>query len=96
MNRQSGNGLRGIDANSTLDGDQRFTFVDGDPRIVDDFSGQAGELVVELFSGRSTANGSISFWSVRGDIDGDRAYDFNLRVMTPTTLDPVTVADFIL
>jgi Ca2+-binding RTX toxin-like protein len=88
--------LRGIDANSTLDGDQRFTFVDGDPRIVDDFSGQAGELVVELFSGRSTANGSISFWSVRGDIDGDRAFDFDLRVMTPTTLDPVTVADFIL
>jgi serralysin len=63
-----------IDANSTIAGDQAFTFkADGL------FTG-AGQLRV-----LSSGNGS---WFVEGDINGDGAADFQIEVFSPVVLTP--------
>ena len=60
--------LSAIDANSTLSGDQAFSFI-GEQ----DFSGQAGEL-------RTEVNGKIQ--TILGDIDGDGDADFAVDIRT--------------
>ena len=73
--------LSGIDADTTLAGDQAFWFIDDDP-----FSGSAGELRHFTFSG---GNYNI----VEGDVNGDGLADFQIFV----NLTPWMVAgDFIL
>jgi Ca2+-binding RTX toxin-like protein len=58
--------LGGVDANSTLDGDQAFAFVGTDA-----FHGVAGELRYEQISGNTY---------VQGDTDGDGVADFWIRL----------------
>jgi len=82
--------LSGIDANSTISGNQEFKFVE-------EFTGHAGEVILKEFNLQPTANTpGFSYTSVMADIDGDSAADFNLDVMTPFSLDPMTVNDLIL
>lgn len=57
--------LRGIDANSTLDGIQGFTFIGSAG-----FSGAAGELRFQF---------ALNTREVWADTDGDRLADFVLR-----------------
>jgi serralysin len=82
--------LSGIDANSTISGNQEFEFVE-------EFTGHAGEVRLVEFSLLPTANTpGLFFTEVQADIDGDSFQDFNLTVVTPFSLDPMTVNDLIL
>jgi serralysin len=82
--------LSGIDANSTISGNQAFTFVE-------EFTGHAGEVkLVEISQGPSPDSSGLFYTSVQADIDGDGYQDFTLQVLTPFSLDPMTVADLIL
>jgi Ca2+-binding RTX toxin-like protein len=74
--------LRAIDANSTLDGDQPFTFGA-------DFTGRAGELQWDRGEGRALL--------VSGDINGDRLADFAIQVNIAGFAAPMMHAgDFLL
>lgn len=61
-----------IDANSSLTGNQAFTFIGNAA-----FSGHAGELAYSTIGGRLI---------VVGDINGDRAADFGLNVLGVSSL----------
>jgi Ca2+-binding RTX toxin-like protein len=60
--------LQAVDANTSLGGDQAFTFIGTDA-----FSHTAGELRIE---------GSGSNWFVQGDVDGDGTADLVIQVDT--------------
>ncbi|WP_321446535.1 polysaccharide lyase family 7 protein [uncultured Cohaesibacter sp.] len=60
--------LSAIDANSTISGDQAFSFIGENA-----FSGEAGEL-------RTEVNGSIQ--TILGDVDGDGDADFAVDIRT--------------
>jgi hypothetical protein len=64
--------LGAIDANTTVGGDQAFTFI-GDAA----FSGVAGQLRTQT---------GLSFSVVSGDVNGDGTADFSIRVITPVGL----------
>ena len=82
--------LSGIDANSTISGNQAFEFVE-------EFTGQAGEVrLVEISEGPTQGTPGSFTTSVLADIDGDGLRDFTLQVLTPFSLDPMTVNDLIL
>lgn len=82
--------LSAIDANSAVDGNQAF-------RYVEDFTGQAGELRMTEFSrGPTIDTPGMFFTSVQGDIDGDGTGDFAIVVLTPFSLDSMTAGDLIL
>jgi Ca2+-binding RTX toxin-like protein len=88
--------LSGIDANSTISGNQAFEFVDGDEfdRPSSEFTGQAGEVrLVEFFRPPSPDTQGFFYTSVVADIDGDGQRDFTLQVISAV---PMTVNDFIL
>jgi serralysin len=72
--------LHFMDANSGVAGDQDFAFIGSSA-----FSGSAGQLRATLDSGH---------WTIEGDTNGDGAADFRI-VLTTTTADPITSADFI-
>jgi Ca2+-binding RTX toxin-like protein len=73
--------LAQIDANTTLAGDQAFTFIGAGA-----FDGtQAGELRM--------VNTAGSTWLVQGDINGDTVVDFELIVVT-NDAHPLTQIDF--
>jgi hypothetical protein len=71
--------LGGIDANRTQNGDQDFRFIGEAP-----FHGMAGELRY-----KTVAGGVI----VKGDVNGDGAADFSIKVEGPGTLG---ASDFLL
>lgn len=74
--------LRGIDANSRLDGNQAFTFVD-------EFTGVAGQLQWDRGEGRTLL--------VSGDVNGDRIADFAIQVNAAGFVPPTLHAsDFLL
>ena len=73
--------LSGVDANSTLSGNQAFTFVGGDA-----FSGTAGELRYRSWSDDAKRE-------IQGDIDGDGSADFFVLVDGSFAL---SAGDFIL
>jgi len=82
--------LSGIDANSTISGNQAFEFVE-------EFTGQAGEVkLVEISQPPSPDTSGLFYTSVLADIDGDGYQDFTLQVLTPFSLDQMTVNDLIL
>lgn len=82
--------LSGMDANSTVAGDQAFKVVEG-------FTGHAGELVLmDIYQGPTIDTPGMWFTAALGDLDGDAAWDFQLRVTNPFTIDTITSADFIL
>jgi len=74
--------LSRIDANSTLAGDQAFSFIGNAA-----FGNQAGQLRFENQSGNT--------WLVQGDTDGNGVADFELIVVV-TDSDPITAPDFLL
>ena len=76
--------LSRIDANTTQDGDQAFTFIGNA-----NFNHVAGELRFENVS----LGGTV--WQVSGDTDGDGFSDFEVILMINTP-DPITASDFIL
>ena len=81
--------LSGIDANSTISGNQAFEFVE--------FTGHGGEVrLVEISEGPTQGTPGSFTTSVLADIDGDGLRDFTLQVLTPFSLDPMTVNDLIL
>ena len=87
--------LSGIDANSTISGNQAFEFVDDDQfgRPSSEFTGQAGEVrLVEFSRPPSPDTPGLFYTEVQADIDGDGYQDFTLRVLT----DQMTANDFIL
>ncbi|HEY0324658.1 MAG TPA: hypothetical protein VGC46_01605, partial [Allosphingosinicella sp.] len=71
-----------VDADSTTDGNQAFTFIDDNA-----FTGQAGQLRSEDLGGGN--------WVVQADIDGDGFSDFDLLVFS-SDADPIASNDFIL
>jgi hypothetical protein len=76
--------LAGVDADSTLDGNQAFAFIGSGM-----FSGHAGEL-------RATDGGG-GVWTVSGDVDGNGAADFEFTVtVTDFAVHPLTASDFLL
>ena len=82
--------LSGIDANSTISGNQAFEFVE-------EFTGHGGEVrLVEISEGPTKGTPGSFTTSVLADIDGDGLRDFTLQVLTPFSLDPMTVNDLIL
>jgi len=82
--------LSGIDANSTISGNQDFEFVE-------EFTGHAGEVMLKEFFLQPTANTpGLSWTAVLADIDGDSEADFHVNVITPFSLDPMTVNDLFL
>jgi serralysin len=82
--------LSGIDANSTVAGNQAFTFVE-------EFTGHAGELRLQEISVPPTVDTTGQFYtSVLADIDGDGYQDLTIQVLTPFSLDSLTVADLLL
>lgn len=64
--------LSGIDANTTISGNQAFTFIGASA-----FSKKAGEL-------RAIAKDSDSY--IHGDLDGDGTIDFSVRLYTAIDL----------
>jgi hypothetical protein len=76
--------LSRIDADTTQDGDQAFTFIGNAA-----FSKKAGELRFENIS----VGGTV--WEVEGDIDGDGFSDFEVVVVINPP-DPITAGDFVL
>jgi predicted extracellular nuclease len=74
--------LSRIDADTTVAGDQAFSFIGTDA-----FNNVAGEL-------RYQSNGGTE-WLVQGDTDGDGSADFELILNIPVP-DPITSGDFIL
>lgn len=76
--------LSRIDANTTIEGDQAFSFVGSAA-----FSNTAGELRFENIS----MGGPI--WLVQGDIDGNGVSDFEV-VLVINPADPITAGDFLL
>lgn len=73
--------LSGVDANSTLNGNQAFTFIGGDA-----FSGVAGELRVL----RAKVSGNTV---LQGDTNGDGVFDFFVQL---TGLYTLTTGDLVL
>ncbi len=71
-----------IDANSTVAGDQAFSFIGPNA-----FGGVAGQLRVQLQSGNQ--------WLVQGDVDGNGSADFSLTLTSADAHSP-TAADFVL
>jgi hypothetical protein len=74
--------VSGIDANTTVAGDQAFIFISSA-----NFSGHAGEL-------RSTFDTAANAFRVEGDIDGDGNADFAILVNSFNT--PLVSTDFML
>src|SRR5690606_32781002 len=71
--------LSGIDANTTLEGDQPFQLLlEGDV-----FSGLAGDLVVRWETDGSGGN----FTVIEGDVDGDGAADLRIDIVGNHQLD---------
>jgi Ca2+-binding RTX toxin-like protein len=71
-----------IDADTTVEGNQAFTFIGGD-----DFGNKAGELRFEHVTG--------STWLIQGDRDGNGESDFEVTLVIPDS-DPITSSDFFL
>jgi Ca2+-binding RTX toxin-like protein len=74
--------LSQIDADTTHDGDQAFSFIGANA-----FGGHAGEL-------RATFDQANNVWNVEGDVDGDGQADFTLHLATLNN-HQVVAADFI-
>ena len=67
--------LRGVDAHAGRGGDQVF-------RLVDEFSGRAGQLTVEDLPAGPGGDGVL----LCGDVDGDGIADFRIEVIGATDL----------
>lgn len=72
--------LTKIDADSATEGNQAFTFIDGNA-----FTGVAGQLRAENAGGA---------WIVQGDVDGNGVADFEITVIASDG-DPITATDFL-
>lgn len=63
--------LKKIDANRNTEEDDKFV-------IVDEFTGTAGQLVIQLFSG--SEYNSRPAMNIKGDVDGDGVADLEIQV----------------
>jgi serralysin len=89
--------LSGIDANSTISGNQAFQLIPQSIELVEEFTGQAGQLrLTETSVSPGPDRPGLFFTSVQGDIDGDGFADFTLQVVNPFSMDALSAADFIL
>jgi Ca2+-binding RTX toxin-like protein len=69
--------MTGLDADTTLSGHQRFSFVGSQ-----DFSGHAGELRLQLYDGSNLG----PTYALAGDIDGDGSADFLVMLGTVSVI----------